>query len=567
MRQDEVQQILARYKKLKEKRQNWLPLWQRVGEHVHLRKQNFMEKNRPGDFLAHELFDSTGAKALRKMSSTLIGMLWKSNGKSFRIEPSRALPSNPEIKAYFEFLNSRLAEAIDDPVAGFAISLEEYFNDMGGFGTGGISVFDGQENDLMFKAWGVDEVCIAEGPNGFIDTIYREVKWPLRKAIQRYGKKLPRQYHEKAKDGGWDDEINILQAIQPREMLKRRARGNKSFPFMSVHIDLETQTPIVESGFPELPAAFARYFLHKGEEYGRSPAIDALPDILELNAVREALILAQEKSLDPPLGVLDDGSLGSGTIDTSAGALNVINVAGRATTTNPVFPLFTVGSTPEAKERAVQLEQSINEHFNIDRLLDFNNQTQMTLGEAHLRMQLRADSLGSLFTRQYAELFTPLLQRSLSLLFRSGKLGIIKGSPEYVELVNQGVENPFTIPDPVARIMLAGQEFYSIKYLTPAAQMMQTEEAQGVLRTWDFANQVGQVNPEIYDMLDADESLKVISSVNGAPSSILKSSEAVQQTRQMRAIQQQQLEQAQQLQQGAEIAKTGSEVAKNLQAG
>jgi len=106
--------------------------------------------------------------------------------------------------------------------------------------------------------------------------------------------------------------------------------------------------------------------------------MNALPDIREANVLREAVIVATEKNLDPPLGILSDGMLGGSVLDTSAGSLNVFNASGNIGNNNPIFPLFTVGSLQDAIARLETISNSIAQHFHIDKLIDFNNDTQMT---------------------------------------------------------------------------------------------------------------------------------------------------------------------------------------------
>jgi hypothetical protein len=560
-----VTKKLKRYKELKEKKQYWHPLWQKVGEYVHTRKQDFTTSNMEGSFLNQELYDTTAAKASKKMAAALIGNLWPNGGRSMRLTPVKGVKNTKEIKDYFEKINDAMIEALDDPNAGFVLALDEYMNDQTSFGSSGIFCQEGDSgvSDLSYSAWGVDEVCIDESISGRVDTLYREFEWTVRKVISKYGEdNVSQGTRDKWKNGSYDDKIKILHLIEPREYTPGR-KGNRAMPFMSMHIEIDSKKLLKESGFEEIPTAFARFFKKRGEKYGRSPAMDALPDTLEINATREARITAIEKSLDPPLGIENDGILGSGSVDTSAGAINVLNMSGRAqSTSSPIFPLYTVGTIREADKSIEELRMSIKEHFSIDRLLDFNNQVQMTLGEAQMRETIRAQGLGSLFIRQTSECITPTLERSVSVMFRKGKLGYFSDADEVKEAQELGLD-VLIIPDEIAEIISAGKDFYQIRYETPAARLMRAEEAQGIARTWEFAMQLAQVDPEVLDTLDADKSLEIISEVSGAPVSIKVSEDLVLQIREQRAAQMQQQQQAQmqqeqmgQVQQAADITQT-----------
>ena len=552
-----VNDKLNRYDDLKKKKQVWAPLWQKTGEYIHTKKQDFTTINTPGTFLNEELFDSTAPKANRKMAASLIGNLWPNGGRSAKIVPVRGLKDSKDNKDYFEKINEVLYEALDDPSAGLVLALEEYMNDQGAFGCSGLYCDDshGDESELIFKAWGIDEVCLEEGKSGSVDIVYREFEWSVNKIVNEYGlENVSKRVSDKWNDGRYDDKFKILHIIEPREMTPKR-KGNEAMPYMSLHIEIEARKLLRESGFQEKPAYFARFYKKRGEVYGRSPGMDALPDILELNATREARISAIEKSLDPPLAIENDGILGGGSLDTSAGAMNVLNITGRAQSTgNPIFPLYTVDTIREADKSIEELKTQISEHFNIDSLLDFNNNTQMTLGETQMRAGIRAQALGSLFTRQINEVLTPIIERAVAVLFRKEKLGYFPDDPIIEEIEFLGLEDFIKIPEDVAKLIVAGKDFYTVKYDTPAANMMRAEEAQGVVRAWEFAGQIAQFNPEILDNLDADKSLEVIAGASGAPSSIMISTELKEAIREQRAaMQQQQMEMEQQQQQLGQV--------------
>ncbi len=531
---DLASQKLKRYKELKQDKSLWIPIFQRIGEYIHLRKQDF-ESSSPGPFCDKDIYDSTGPMANRKSAAAMIGNLWPNGGKSMRILSPRGIEESSAVKEYFEEANDVMVEALDDPKAGLVLAFDEYMNDQGSFGTSGICVLAGREgeSDLSFSSWGVDEVCLDEGPSGRIEVVYREICWPVHKIIREYGEnKVSEKIREAWKSGQIDKKFKILHVIEPREYTPT-AKGNKAMPYLSLHIEIDTKNIIRESGFEEMPVSFTRYFKKRKEVYGRSPGMDALPDIFELNATREMRILANEQAMDPALAVEDDGILGGGVVDTSPGAINIVK-PGRMSSGNPIQPLFEGKNLQVGDKSVEELKMSVNEHFNIDRLLDFNNDVQMTLGESQMRYSIRGQSLNSLFSRQINECITPMIERSVSIMFRKGKLGLMPDSPEAIEAEKLGLK-VLIIPDEIAELIAAGKDFYRIVYETPAAKLMQAEEAQGVISAWEFAGQVAQANPEVFDNLDADASLEVIGKSRGAPSKIFKSREAVMAMRQARS--------------------------------
>ncbi len=558
MASERTRAILHRGKELKRRKDPWLSHFQLIGEYILTRKQNFTEKNERGAFLIRELFDNTAVKANDVMASALIGSLWPNGAKTYQLLRARNIPDGPEEKEYFVFVTNEMTALMDDSRAGLTVSLTEYMKDQGAFGTSGIAIFENHKGPLSirYKAWDVKTMSIDENQDGFVDTIYAEFEMSPRKMVQEYGADNVSKTTREAFEAGKDKQILVLHAIEPRMDADPLKFGSKDMPIASIHIEIKSEKILRESGFEEMPVLVSRFSKALGEIYGRSPAMAALSDIIELNAIWEAVTLAVEKNLDPPLGVLSDSDLGPTVIDTSAGAINVFNVSGRAGTQQPIFPLFTVGEVNTIVGLIEKRVAAINEHFFIDRLLDLNNDTRMTLGEAQIRNELRAASLGSVFARQEAELFTPLISRTFNLMLKQGRLGVIKGSKDEVRIREKGIE-PILIPESVARAMTNGEEVFSIKYVSPAKRAMQAEQVQGILASWNFAITGAAIVPDLLDNYKVDIMVKKLAELTGAPEEMIRDSKSIKDIRELRATQ---LDQALQI----ETLKQGSEIARNL---
>ena len=84
--------------------------------------------------------------------------------------------------------------------------------------------------------------------------------------------------------------------------------NSKNMDFISCHVHEESGALLRESGFREFPYVVPRYLKSSSNEiYGRSPAMNALPDVKMLNTMSKTTIKAAQKQIDPPLMVPDDG--------------------------------------------------------------------------------------------------------------------------------------------------------------------------------------------------------------------------------------------------------------------
>lgn len=540
--EERAKKILERHTKMKQAKAPWLDKWQLVGEYVMTRKQNFTADHTPGEFLTDNLFDSTAVGANHMMASSFIGQLYPNGGRTFRIEAPASMSSkkrkNDKLKAYFEEMTKRIVRVFDNPKCGFVTCYEEYMTDLGAFGTAGIGAFVDEENEdapVRFIAVDVKQACVDVGKNNFIDTVYIEKQMSARQMIQEYGDAVSDMVRAAYKDGKLEEKFAVLHAIEPRmDADTLGGYGNKEFPVASIHIEIKTNTILRESGYPEMPIFVSRFWKVAGEKYGRSPAMETMPNIIEANMLRESLILATEKILDPPVEVTDDGTLGGGVIKTGAGDINVRRVSGRAgdVNHNAIKPLFIVGELATAEKRVQVLERIIQADFFIDRLTDLNNDTRMTLGEAQIRNELRGQSLGMVYSRQIAEMLQPLVERVINILFNAGLLGV----PPQEAL---GEEDEFVIPDEIWELIQSGKNAYEVVFVSPAARVMRAEELAGLKQTLQMAVEVSPVAMDVIDNFDLDETARIVTDLTGAPPAMLRTYQKVVEIREARAKAQQ----------------------------
>lgn len=525
-----VKNTIARSDQLKRKKMPWLDQYQLIGEFVHMRKQEFQTEHTVGEFLTRDIFDPQATKASKIAASTLISLLWSGTNRRLALFPTDSLEESTEIKEYYEKVTRILLKTMDNPKGNFSIATGEYMLDQVCFGTSGVEVKSDKKTKVRYKPWGVKHMSIDEGENDDVDTIYLNLKWPIQKIVKTYGlENVSAKTREEFIASKFDIEKEIIIAIEPRITKMHGKEGNKNMDFSSVTIEVEEKHLIKESGFEELPIVVARFTKLYGEVYGRSLAMDAMPDVLQSNVVWEATTVAIEKSMDPPLGIYSDSTLGGGEIDTSAGAISVFNPSDQAKDRQPIFQLQTVGEFKQVVALLQDLSERIADHFLIDRLLDFNNESRMTATEATLRDRMRTSTLGQILSRQIASYFTPIIEKTFNILLADGHLGASPGTPE-------AEDSNFIIPEEVAKLMISGEDVFDIIYYTPAARIMQSEEAEGILRQQELVRGYIEMGFEdALDTIDVDVNIDRMTAIVGAPNESLTSKVKRKEDRKARA--------------------------------
>lgn len=555
---------LQRYKELSAEKTMWNVHYQALAERFLTRKADFTSTVTPGDFLHEDTFDNTAQHAAYLAASMFLSMMWPDSSRTFRVKPVRRIKDFPGVEAYFRFVTDEMHTAMDHPRAGLQLALMEHFLDDIIFGTSGPAAFEGKDDSdsppVVYEAWGIKTMCIDENAQGFVDTVYYSRWRTPRQLVEEYGEAfVSARCREMCKEGKHDEKLEVLYVLEP----KLRQEGKKGLAGMtvrSVHIEMGQSHTLRESGFEEMPVFVSRMFKNVDEKYGRSPAMSALPDATSLNVLSEAVLVAAEKQLDPPLGILDDGRMGGAVVDTSAHGLTVFNSSGRLTNQNPVFPLFTVGEMQTAKEMKEELKASIMQHFFLDRLLDLNNPTQMTAFETSVRNRMRGEALGSLFARQEMEVLTPLIERTFNILWRRGHLGVVQTGvgARLRAMWNQLIGSADTIvPEVVVKAAEAGVDVFEIEYISPAKRFMQSEKLQGIFTASDAIAALAAVFPGIPDNVDSDILARDIFKYAGAPTESLRTADALKALRAQMAARQQAAEQI-------EAGKGVSEIARNV---
>jgi len=543
-----------RYKNLYEEKQMWLPMYQLIGEYVLSRKQSFQVSPQPGEFLTEQLFSSVAPNSNQRMASALVGNLWPNGARSVRLTRPRNIPDTKENKAYYDEVTNIFVDIIDAPETGTATAMQEYMLDQGAFGISGVQVKKtGDLTDpLRVFAMNVKNFLIDEDKNGFVDTVFVEKEWTARQIVEEYGiDNVSSRIKEAFDNYDVKTRFKIIQVIEPRLNAPLNPKKNTEYPITSFHFEFASNKILRDSGYLNMPIIITRFLKALGEKQGRSPAMFAMPAIMRLNLVWEFLMQAGETKLKPPLYLLDNGTLGSDTVDTSPDSLNVFSVSGLGEK-SPVGVLFDVGQLQDIYPIAESLVNDIAQAFYIDQLMDLSKESRMTLGEAQIRDRIRGEGLSSVFKRQETEFFSKFVSTAFNSLLEEGILGVVRGSDAEKRILQAGMV-PLYIPGDIAKAMGRGQKVYNIKYISPASRIMQTEELQGIVQALDITLGAAPAFPGMADYYDPEKIVKKVNELSGVDQEVLFSMDIVKNLQAMRAEQQEQNMKIQQAQIGADI--------------
>ena len=536
MQQQEFRRLAAELKnnlaRLMDKRSTWESHWQECADFMQPRKAEINKERQRGDKRNIQIFDATAIHALELLAASLHGMLTSSANRWFSMRYKESLLNeSDEAKEWLE-------DAIDKMYLAFSRSnfqqeVFEAYHDLICFGTACLMVEEDEDDIIRFSSRHIKEFYVQENKKGLVDTIYRRFKMPVQAAIDKFGfENFSRSTQNLFKKEPFE-EIELVHVVRPRTIYNERKEDKKNMPFQSIYFEYGEGHIINISGFKEMPYVVPRYLKASTEIYGRSPAMNALPDVKVLNKMVETALKAAAKQVDPPLLVPDDSMLSP--IRMSAGSLNYYRSGSR----DRIEPLNIGQNTSVTLNQENQRREAIAKMFHIDQLMVTANRT-MTATEVLQRNEEKMRILGPVLGRLQSELLQPMILRVFNIMLRNK---LFQPAPEI--LANQEVD---------------------IEYVSPMALAQKGQELQSLMRGLELFGQIGQIAP-VQDYIDENGLIKQVIRITGLPARMIKSDKEVKKLREERqSAQQQQMQMMQQMQE-AKIAKDAAPMVKELNRG
>ena len=527
-----AKQLKDNLSRLQEKRSTWESHWQEVADVMLPRKAEITRQRARGDKRSTQIFDATAVHALELLAASLHGMLTSSANRWFSLRfKETGLNDSDEAKEWLEDATKRMYDVIAK--SNFQQEIFECYHDLIAFGTSCLMIEEDQEDVLNFSARHIKEIYIQENKKGYVDTLYRRFKMSAQATVEKFGiENVSKEIVNVLKKAPFDD-IDLVHVIRPRLDFDPQKQDKANMPFQSIYFEYGSGHVISIGGFKENPYVIPRYLKASTEQYGRSPGMNALPDVKVLNKMVEHSLKAAAKQIDPPLLIPDDGMLAP--IRMSPGSINYYRSGSR----DRIEPLNINANNAITLNSENQRRDAINKMFHIDQLVVTENRN-MTATEVLQRQEEKMRILGPVLGRLQSELLSPLVTRIFNIMLRNQ---LFMASPD----------------------ILTQQEL-NIEYVSPMALAQRGQELQSLMKGLELFGSLAQTMP-VMDYIDEDGLVKQIISILGLPAKVIKSDAQVQQIREDRA--QQEAEQMEMQQQMAEtqMAKNAAPMAKVVQDG
>lgn len=433
-------------------------------------------------------------------------------------------------RTWLDDVTQRMQTVFDDPARGFHTAFQPQVVQLLGFGTGPQFVGELPQNGgPYFQSSSLTEVHIICDDRHRPIGEHRFYPLTLRQVVTQFGlKALPEDMQRMAATAP-NTIVKIQHVVRPRDYNDVGRMGALGFEYLSLYILPDKKVPLaLESGFRENPYIVARWRRTPQENYGRCPAMDALPDVKTLQEAMRSWIKMVHKQVDPPLIVDDEGTLRP-SINTAPGKRSYARRDSNGKWNFEYMP--PPGNFEIGQEQIKAWQTIIGKHFFIDLLQmpepvsERGSVLHMSATEAAGRMRQQMEAIGPIISNLETELLGPLCRRVYSVMWRAGMIppppGMLNGAR--------------VIPSFVSQLAVAAR----------------SQDADTLGQWINYLNQLAASHPEIWDVVDDQGYSEVTADALRVPMKARATTEAIQAIRQNRAaLQQQQMDAQAQLQRG-----------------
>lgn len=372
---------------------------------------------------------------------------------------------------------------------------------------------DIKNNRLRFLKMPANEMYVDANEYGEIDTVFRRFKMTIRNMVSQFGlDALDETIKDRYQDvKNWNEEIEVIHAVFPREGWSETSNESKDKPFASFYIDSSNNKIIEESGYDDMPYIVFQWEPYAGYTYGTSPAQDAVTDVRGLNIAKRTSLQIAQTSAEPPMKVSEDIR----KVDITPRGMTYLTASDQI-----IEPIRTGENYPITLQVTQQMMQDIKDWFMVDFFLMLQSkQGNMTATEVMELQGEKAATLSSLIVN-LNDALSAIIARSFNILLRQGKIPAI----------------PQT---------LAGQRAsMKVDFVGPLSQAQKKYHSMGgTAQAIQLAGPIMQLFPNAADYIDGDALMKSTLDAQGMPQSVIREDEDVKKIREQRAVAEMQAQQ------------------------
>ena len=429
---DLYQYVESRMKALRLWRLSWWAHWASLADYILPKRYHWLitpNRTARGSNINTQIIDCTATLAQETCASGLWSALTPPSRPWLKLD--KLLPwveLDAEGVAWLEEVESRLYTVLGQ--SNFYTAMAQFFQDVTVFGTAVVLILEDSEDAIRCYVPCAGEYFLGAGGRQSVDTFYREFVFTVAQVVDMFGMdSCPREIREQWAEGNTEQEYVICHAIEPNAPITRHGASSRTGPLRPVPEDFTYReiywlkgqmatAPLSKRGFVERPVMVGRWSVTSNDPYGRSPGMNALGDVKQVQLATRRAGEFIEKLVRPPMGA--DPELKNEPSSIIPGNITYVNTSGGK---KGFFPLFEVN--PAALQPLVDNIEKVNQRIErafyvdvfmaISRMEGVQPRNELELSKRDLE---RLQSLGPFVALFENEVATPAIQRVLSIMDR-----------------------------------------------------------------------------------------------------------------------------------------------------
>lgn len=308
-------QLEARLYAQRNWRLSWWEHWAKLAEAILPRRYHWLivpNTMTRGSAINQAIKDPTGTQAVRVCTAGMRSGIMSSSRPWFKLKPGlRNFKPDQAAKDWFEDTQDRMYRVFAG--SNYYQSGTTMFEDLTVFGTAPKLMYEDRQNIIRCYNPCAGEYYLGLGSDGRVNTFYRTFVQTVAQMVMMFGLKNCSQNVQDLwalKGAALETEIVIAHVIEPNFSLQAPGMGDANlgvvpgnFTYREYYWEWARQSdrPLSVRGFRTKPFIAPPWTRVSNDPYGRSPGMDALPDILQLHLMTVRQAEAIDKTVRPPL--------------------------------------------------------------------------------------------------------------------------------------------------------------------------------------------------------------------------------------------------------------------------
>lgn len=510
MNEAEHKNLVRQLEGMRQSRLAWWTHWRELADYILPRRYVWLlseaeaKDSRQRNRL---ILDSTGTEAARTLASGMMNGITSPARPWFRLRLAGfADEESPAARIWLDDTRARMLLAMAE--SNFYNAMAVLYLDLVTFGTPAMTIYEDFDSIFRCYSHALGEFYVEHDERLQVRRFAREFTWKVHQVVKEFGienvSDRVRQAYNAQNDRLFES-VKICHMLQPNDPKINDLRGN--WKYREVYWEQAEQSGKVLRirGFREFPTIVPRWEITANDSYGYCPAMDALPDIIQLQHETKKKAQALDKLVDPPL-VADIQLQNQPTSLLPRGITYVAGVNNIS-----VKPIHTIDGLPlaELTNDITTLQARVKRIFHNDLFRMISElDTVRSATEIDARREEKLVLLGPVLDRFESEALDPAIQRIYAIMERKGLF-----APPPPELEDASIE---------------------IQYVSVLSDAQRAVATIPIERAAQFVGNLGAIQPEVLDVPNWEEMTRAYFDALGVPAKVTNSRDQAAQRRKSR---------------------------------